>query len=328
MVEVVDWGAVHHAYGPASDAREELVHLISRDAEERRGAHDWLVSSLFHQGTVYPATVLAVPILATLVADRETPDRVGLATALGLMAGGRGMNGTRLARAEVGRMLPLLLGTWSAADPGLRKALAFVAGHFAEQREAIRHMLGEAARVPPLSNLIEPEHEACAGWTPCATCVNGWETLLEAVPDEVEPMPPAITRDDAEKRARDLGELPADPRRLMPVIRDCLDAGYADLARPLIARLGTTSNVHVARALEVEAAMALGETGLARQLARELALAWLQPPASAGDVNQQLVRADILAALARFDDADMRDLAARVKAAPDPSVWTSSGDSF
>ncbi|MFN0029499.1 MAG: HEAT repeat domain-containing protein [Acidimicrobiales bacterium] len=84
----VDWEAVHHAYGPAVDVPDDLRALISTDAFVRRGAIHRLYGSIFHQGTRWRASRLAVPFLIELAVNPEVPERVAIIKLIGHLAVG------------------------------------------------------------------------------------------------------------------------------------------------------------------------------------------------------------------------------------------------
>jgi hypothetical protein len=68
LIAGVDWAAVTHAYGPATDTPE---HLAALTADGRLQAFDRLLGSIWHQSTVYSATVAAVPVLAEIARTRR-----------------------------------------------------------------------------------------------------------------------------------------------------------------------------------------------------------------------------------------------------------------
>jgi hypothetical protein len=75
----VPWSALTHAYGSAADVPALIRSLASSDDVERRDAHDELHTNIWHQGTVYEATIHALPFLVELLRDPSTPDRGALA---------------------------------------------------------------------------------------------------------------------------------------------------------------------------------------------------------------------------------------------------------
>jgi tetratricopeptide (TPR) repeat protein len=82
----VDWRTLRHAYGPAADVPGQLRALLSPDAHIRGRALRHLYSNIWHQGSVYEATALAVPFLIKLLAYPWTPDRTGILYLLAAIA--------------------------------------------------------------------------------------------------------------------------------------------------------------------------------------------------------------------------------------------------
>lgn len=71
----VAWEKLAHAYGKASDIPDHLRAFASGDAAAREASARALAACLCHQGTLYPATVEAVPFLFELALSATTPDR-------------------------------------------------------------------------------------------------------------------------------------------------------------------------------------------------------------------------------------------------------------
>jgi hypothetical protein len=69
-----DWSLLQHAHGDASDVPEKLVALGSDDASKSNAALEWLYDSIWHQGTVYNATIASMPVLLK-IADDVRADR-------------------------------------------------------------------------------------------------------------------------------------------------------------------------------------------------------------------------------------------------------------
>jgi hypothetical protein len=59
----VDWSAVEHAHGPATDVPALLCAAVSHDPDHRGFAWPLLCETVWHQGTVYPASATVVPLL-------------------------------------------------------------------------------------------------------------------------------------------------------------------------------------------------------------------------------------------------------------------------
>jgi hypothetical protein len=64
----VAWPKEHHAYDPADDVPGLPRALTGEDQETVAEAEQELWGSIVHQGSVYEATVVAVPFLARLAA--------------------------------------------------------------------------------------------------------------------------------------------------------------------------------------------------------------------------------------------------------------------
>jgi hypothetical protein len=74
-IETIDWSKLSHAYGKASDTPSELRKLLSHDADDRTDAiHDFLLSSLWHQGSMYSATPVAIPFVIELLRTPSIED--------------------------------------------------------------------------------------------------------------------------------------------------------------------------------------------------------------------------------------------------------------
>jgi hypothetical protein len=83
-VGAVCWADVSHAYGPAEDTPDQLLALLSTDADEYEMALDHLWGTICHQGSVYDATCTAVPFLITILREVAPERKPGI---LGLLAG-------------------------------------------------------------------------------------------------------------------------------------------------------------------------------------------------------------------------------------------------
>jgi HEAT repeats len=74
-LEAINWHELEHAYGEASDVPYLLRNLASADAKTRQDALSELYSNIYHQGTVFEATVYAVPFLIELSQNEAVRDR-------------------------------------------------------------------------------------------------------------------------------------------------------------------------------------------------------------------------------------------------------------
>ncbi len=62
-IEAVHWEIIEHAYGPAGDV-PDLIRTVVLGAEvDALRAYGGLANNLNHQGSIYPATGPAVPVL-------------------------------------------------------------------------------------------------------------------------------------------------------------------------------------------------------------------------------------------------------------------------
>ncbi len=89
-LEAIDWASVSHAYGDASDVPALLRDLLSSVSSTRESAARELFTNIWHQGSVYPATVHALPFLIDLLESEETPDRETVALLVASIMNGRG----------------------------------------------------------------------------------------------------------------------------------------------------------------------------------------------------------------------------------------------
>lgn len=77
-LEEIDWSALTHAYGSASDVPRMLRDLASSDPGTRQSALWNAYGSIYHQGSVYTATVPAIEFVAEIARESEHADRSDL----------------------------------------------------------------------------------------------------------------------------------------------------------------------------------------------------------------------------------------------------------
>jgi len=85
-----DWAELTHAYGSAEDVPALLVQLNSADEQTREDACSALFGNIWHQGTVYPATVKALRELIILFRSPDCVDRESVAILIASIADGDG----------------------------------------------------------------------------------------------------------------------------------------------------------------------------------------------------------------------------------------------
>jgi len=141
----VPWNELYDAYGPADEVPAQLVAVIVGDDATRHEAWWNLWGNIHHQGTIYEATVPAVPVLLDLAGWREHPDRIEalrmlreIGAAGGIYVWHHGENDALVTReAEQRRLYPLLRATleagaaplldgWRGEPGGVRRALLWL----------------------------------------------------------------------------------------------------------------------------------------------------------------------------------------------------------
>ena len=130
-LDSIAWNELSHAYGPAGDTPELLRLLTSGVDEQARDAEQELWSSICHQGSVYPATVAAVPFLARLAAAGV--GTTGLLGLLGVIAESldeRGINEPGSAQRAVAGQYDLIAPlAQDSPDDEVRATALFVLAH-------------------------------------------------------------------------------------------------------------------------------------------------------------------------------------------------------
>lgn len=86
----ISWSSLRHAHGEASDVPRLIRALVSADQPWRERALRDLFGNIWHQGTVYEATVHALPFLIDLLRHPATPDKDGVAMLVASIACGNG----------------------------------------------------------------------------------------------------------------------------------------------------------------------------------------------------------------------------------------------
>lgn len=132
------WASVSHAYGPAEDL-PDLLRALAEGGGDAEEAISELYSYILHQGTVYSASVDAVPYLARIAAAA----RPGTAEVLGLLGGLAESEDEReiapgAVRAAVAAQIPLLSTLLAHEDADVRLLTAWTLGHTRNTEAALR----------------------------------------------------------------------------------------------------------------------------------------------------------------------------------------------
>ncbi|GIF62765.1 hypothetical protein Ais01nite_08000 [Asanoa ishikariensis] len=137
-LEAITWGELSHAYGGAEDTPGLLRQVASADGELAAQAASDLHGSIFHQGSVYPATVSAVPFLAKLAVGAPH-QRAELVWFLGMLADDRHAYGRDFpqVRAAVSAHLDSLVLLLDDTEPLVREAAAYAAAKAGVNAEPI-----------------------------------------------------------------------------------------------------------------------------------------------------------------------------------------------
>ncbi|WP_157436126.1 hypothetical protein [Actinospica robiniae] len=133
----VDWASLEHAYGLADDVPAVLRALASRDDEQAEAALDELHGSIWHQGSVYPATVPAVLFLAGIAASGAAGSRTAeVLQLLGRIAKStdlRGIEEPDAVRGAVAAQYDAIATLLNDPDAEIRTAATLVLVHGAAQ---------------------------------------------------------------------------------------------------------------------------------------------------------------------------------------------------
>jgi len=139
----INWSALKHAYGPATDVPELLKQLLSNNEKLRSNAMSELYGNIWHQHTVYEATASAVPFLVELLDSPRTSDRVSIATLLGLIARGRSYHEVHnpSKKSEVKRELVWVENARAAVREGIGSYLKLLASEDYQLHLTAAHLL-------------------------------------------------------------------------------------------------------------------------------------------------------------------------------------------
>jgi hypothetical protein len=86
----VPWAQLQDAYGSAADVPNQIRALVADDAAARNAALESLFSNIWHQGTVYEATIHALPFLIEILRTGSCPDRNSVVLLVSCIIAGHG----------------------------------------------------------------------------------------------------------------------------------------------------------------------------------------------------------------------------------------------
>jgi hypothetical protein len=92
QLDAVPWDQISDAYGSASDVPTLIRALAASDPAQRNTAFGQLFTNIWHQGTVYEASIYALPFLIDLLRNKlvPEPDRDSLAMLIACIIAGHG----------------------------------------------------------------------------------------------------------------------------------------------------------------------------------------------------------------------------------------------
>lgn len=192
----IPWAQTEHAYGSAGDIPATIREILSGSEEEAVNALGSLSENLNHQGSVYPATGVAVPFVIELLGAVERP--LLLARLLGLLSGI--VSGAALLSEfgddgpasdpssaigvyeRVARGYPTYIACTAAADPDVRMQAGELLGRLFNYRERFNEdALDPDAALSALRKMAELDADPLAKSTAIfalASDVEGSSALL------------------------------------------------------------------------------------------------------------------------------------------------------
>ncbi|MEV0408863.1 hypothetical protein [Actinoallomurus sp. NPDC050550] len=241
----VDWSALTHAYGGADDVPDLVRALYTEDEEQIEEALYELYGNVHHQGTVFPATVEAVPFLAH-AALHAVLKRDELLMLLVTMADQTRPADpvTEAVRAAVGAMAPGLLSCLEDADPAVRRAALRVAAVATDPKAVAERLNGvyvadpdADVRADALTALarVDPnearEAAALGDGVPAIRLAAALLRLERSAPPYPAELIDVVAADGTEPSGEVFPGLGSQKHRLTTLLTADVDAGLAVAAR-------------------------------------------------------------------------------------------------
>ncbi|GEM_PF-4189980 len=114
-LEQINWSELIHAYGQASDIPDHIQKLRSDDSDVLRKTFSYLYNRLYHQSTIYEATVATIPFLIDLLTEDNIKSKASIISMLSHLSHGNYLRSynlglwDQLARTEVAKGFPVYL---------------------------------------------------------------------------------------------------------------------------------------------------------------------------------------------------------------------------
>jgi len=214
-LDQVDWAALEHAHGSATDVPVLLRAAASDDPDARELAFELLAESIWHQGSVYSATTPAVPYLYRILEAEQTPDKQQVAVLLASIAGSQlaahpddpravADEDWAATRRAVAERLDLLYPYLRDPEWGVRHAVAWAIGRFptiavrllpdleaayrTERNDAVRLGLAWAIGQSPEGAVrVLPDLEAALRGAPDQWVRQAYRSVIERIRERAEP---------------------------------------------------------------------------------------------------------------------------------------------
>ncbi|MFC1411389.1 HEAT repeat domain-containing protein [Streptacidiphilus sp. N1-12] len=247
-LDTLDWASLTHAYGPAEDVPEQVRSLYSDDPEEVDEALYELYGNVWHQGSVYPASVEAVPFLAhAAVNARFKPAWVLML--LSEMAAHEAPDGSveQRVRAQVAAVVPDLLPCLRDPDRAVRRAAVRVAVAETSPSPQVVEELLRLLRQDPVAEVRADALTALARTDPDPTALAAREA------DALGSGDPVLRREAALLGLERLGQGPYPPHLVRILAEAEADSGEDGFPFP---GLGT-GDERVSAVLDTDADTAL-----------------------------------------------------------------------
>ncbi|MFC4907703.1 HEAT repeat domain-containing protein [Actinomadura gamaensis] len=236
-IDDIDWASRTGAYGPAVEAPDILRAMASKDEETAAEGRDGFYSSLWHQGSVYPATTAAVPFLVELAVAPDVHERAELLFVLGALCDPAHSYGAEHAavRAAVAARSDALVPLLADPDPLVREHAAYTVAHCGPHTRPALRRRWDVEREPQVRTslvlglaLHEPDAEFLHAAVSEAFPVPVAAAL--ALARARQPFPPEILPSVAAALVRD--DVPQGPwwggsRAVLPEVLDHLDGPTA-----------------------------------------------------------------------------------------------------